>query len=215
VNGDDRVSSVLRAGGPATPPALRARLRALQAQRTERRRPAPRLALAAATALATFGAVVVIALTAGSSGVPTVAEVAAAANREATAPAPARDARHPPLLRASFGGVAYPYWKQHFGWRTTGERTDTIDGRRARTVFYQHTHHRIGYTVVSGKPLKRPAGAERLVVDGVEMYRYRDGRNTVVTFERNGHTCVLAGFVHFQTTLPKLASWNGRGAIAF
>jgi hypothetical protein len=215
VNGDDRVSSVLRAGGPATPPALRARLRALQAQRTERRRPAPRLAVAAATALAAFGAVVVIALTAGSSGVPTVAEVAAAANRQATAPAPGRDARHPPLLRASFGGVAYPYWKQHFGWRTTGERTDTIDGRRARTVFYQHTHHRIGYTVVSGKPLKRPAGAERLVVDGVEMYRYRDGRNTVVTFERNGHTCVLAGFVHFQTTLPKLASWNGRGAIAF
>jgi hypothetical protein len=215
VNRDERVSSVLRAGGPATPPALRARLRALQAPRAERSRPAPRFAVAAATALAAFGAVLAIALTSGSPTVPSVGDVAAAATRPATAPAPARDARHPPLLRASFAGVAYPYWKQHFGWRTTGVRTDTIDGRRARTVFYQHTHHRIGYTVVSGKPLKRPAGAERLVVDGVAMYRYRDGRNTVVSFVRNRHTCVLAGYVHFQTTLPKLASWNGRGGIAF
>jgi hypothetical protein len=215
MNRDDRVSSVLRAGGPATPPALRARLDALRAPRREQPRPFPRIAVAAATALAAFGAVLVIALTTGSPGVPTVGEVAVAADRAATAPAPARDAKHPPLLRASFEGVAYPYWKQHFGWRTTGARTDTIDGRRARTVFYQHTHHRIGYTVVSGKPLKPPAGAERLVFDGVVMYRYRDGRNTVVSFVRNGHTCVLAGFVHFQTTLPKLASWNGRGAIAF
>ncbi len=214
MNGDDRVSSVLRAGGPATPPALRARVRALQ-ERPQERRPAPRLAIAAATTLAAFGAVLVIALTAGSPTVPTVGDVATAATRAATAPAPARDARRPPLLRASFAGVTYPYWKQHFGWRATGARTDTIDGRPAKTVFYRHTHHRIGYTVVSGRPLKRPAGAERLVVDGVAMYRYRDGRNTVVSFERNGHTCVLAGYVHFATTLPKLASWNGRGAIAF
>jgi hypothetical protein len=214
VNGHERVSSVLNAGGPATPPALRARLQALQEPREPRRR-APRLALAGATALAAFGAVLAIALNAGSPAVPTVADASAAATRAATAPAPARDAKHPPLLRASFAGVTYPYWKQHFGWRATGARTDTIDGRRARTVFYQHTHHRIGYTVVSGTPLKRPAGAERLVVDGVEMYRYRDGRNTVVSFVRNGHTCVLAGDVHFATTLPKLASWSGRGAIAF
>jgi hypothetical protein len=214
VSRPDRVSSVLRAGGPATPPALRARLDALHAPRAPQPR-APRLAIAAATALATFGAVLAIALNTGSPAVPTVSDVSAAATRAATAPAPARDAEHPPLLRASFAGVVYPYWKQHFGWRTTGARTDTINGRAARTVFYQHTHHRIGYTVVSGRPLKRPAGAERLVVDGVAMYRYRDGRNTVVSFERNGHTCVLAGYVHFATTLPKLASWNGRGAVAF
>ena len=44
---------------------------------------------------------------------------------------------------------------------------------------------------------------------------YRDGRNTVVAFVRNGHTCVLAGYVHFASTLPKLASWNGDGVIPF
>jgi hypothetical protein len=208
------VHRVLSGGGPATPPALRARLHALQAPRPPSRR-VLRLAIAGATALAAFGAALVIALNAGSPAVPTVAGAAAAATRPATAPAPARDSENPPLLRASFAGVTYPYWKQHFGWRTTGERTDSIEGRTARTVFYQHTHHRIGYTVVSGKPLKRPAGAERLVVNGVEMYRYRDGRDTVVTFERNGHTCVLAGYVHHADTLPKLASWNGRGAVEF
>ena len=71
-------------------------------------------------------------------------------------------------------------WTARFGWRAAGQRTDSLDGRATRTVFYRHTHHRIGYTVISGKPLKRPAGAQRLVVNGVEMYRYRDGRNTVV-----------------------------------
>jgi hypothetical protein len=59
------------------------------------------------------------------------------------------------------------------------------------------------------------AGSQRLVVDGVEMYRYRNGRNTVVAFVRNGHTCVLAGYVHFASALPKLASWDGEGAIPF
>jgi hypothetical protein len=213
MNSDDQsIHRLLIAGGPATPPALRARLRALEARRAPRSY-APRFALAAATALAAL--VAVVALHTGSTAGPTVADAAALAMRPATAPAPERDPARSPLLRASFAGVTYPYWKQHFGWRTTGARTDTIGGRTTRTVFYQHTHHRIAYTVVSGKPLKPPAGAQRLVVDGVAIYRYRDGMDTVVTFERNGRTCVLAGQVHFATTLPKLASWNGRGAIAF
>ncbi|MEN3280835.1 MAG: hypothetical protein V7607_1975 [Solirubrobacteraceae bacterium] len=47
------------------------------------------------------------------------------------------------------------------------------------------------------------------------MYRYCDGRNTVVAFVRDGHTCVLAGYVHVASTLAKLASWDGEGAIPF
>ena len=31
-----------------------------------------------------------------------------------------------------------------------------VGGRATRTVFYRHTHHRIGYTVISGEPLKPP-----------------------------------------------------------
>ncbi len=215
MNGPERVHRLLSSGGPATPPAVRVGLQRVRAPSPPRRSHASRVALAGATALVAFAIVLALSINGGAPTVPTVGDAAAPSARAATAPAPARDSRHPALLRASFAGVTYPYWKQHFGWRTSGERTDTIDGRTARTVFYRHTHHRIGYTVVSGEPLKRPAGAERLVVDGVEMYRYRDGRNTVVTFKRNGRTCVLAGYVHFATTLPKLASWNGRGAIEF
>jgi hypothetical protein len=217
MNGHERVQRALGAGGPATPPAVRAALAALRAPRAGRepRRRAPRLALAGATALAAFGAALAIALNAGSPGVPTVADAATLATRAATAPSPARDAAHPTLTRASFAGVTYPYWKDEFGWRVAGQRSDSIDGRTAHTVFYRHTHHRIGYTVISGAPLPRPADAERLVVGGVELFRYRDGRNTVVTFRRNGHTCVLAGYVHFASTLPKLASWQGDGAVVF
>jgi hypothetical protein len=208
------VHRLLNGGGPATPPTLQASLRALRAPAASRRRPS-RLVVAGAVAVTTLAAVLAVALNAGSPSGPTIAEAATLATRAATAPSPSRDAAHPALTRASFAGVTYPYWKDRFGWRTAGERTDSIDGRATRTVFYRHTHHRIGYTVISGKPLERPAGAQRLVVNGVEMYRYRDGRNTVVAFVRNGHTCVLAGYVHFASTLPKLASWNGEGAIRF
>jgi len=209
-----RVHDLLSGGGPATPPTLHAGLRELRPPAAPRRQP-PRLVLAGATALATLAAVLALALTAGSPGAPTIAKAATLATRAATAPSPARDAAHPTLTRTSFAGIAYPYWTGRFGWRAAGQRTDSLDGRATRTVFYRHTHHRIGYTVISGKPLKRPAGAQRLVVNGVEMYRYRDGRKTVVTFERNGHTCVLAGYVHFASTLPKLAAWTGDGAIRF
>jgi hypothetical protein len=204
----------LLTGGPVTPPTVQASLRALRAPAAPRGAPG-RLVLAGATALVTLAAVLVLAVTAGSPGAPTIAEAATLATRTATAPSPARDTAHPTLTRASFAGVTYPYWTGRFGWRAAGQRTDSLDGRATRTVFYRHTHHRVGYTVISGKPLKRPAGAQRLVVKGVEMYRYRDGRNTVVAFVRNGHTCVLAGHVHFASTLPKLASWDGDGAIPF
>lgn len=208
------VHRLLNGGGPATPPTLQASLRALRAPAASRRRPS-RLVVAGAVAVMTMAAVLAVALTAGSPSSPTIAEAATLATRAATTPSPSRDAARPALTRASFAGVTYPYWKDKFGWRTAGERTDSIDGRATRTVFYRHTHHRIGYTVISGKPLERPAGAQRLVVNGVAMYRYRDGRSTVVAFVRNGHTCVLAGYVHFASTLPKLASWNGEGAIRF
>jgi hypothetical protein len=36
-----------------------------------------------------------------------------------------------------------------------------------------------------------------------------------VTFRRDGRTCVLAGIVHFRSTLLKLASWKGEGAVTF
>jgi hypothetical protein len=215
--GHERVHRLLSTAGPATPPALRQRL-AEQASRasTSRRYSRPRVALAGAVAAVAFAVVIALTLVTGLGTHPTIAEAAHPSALAATAPAPAQDARRPTLLRASFAGVDYPDWNQQFGWRTTGRRHDSLEGgRTAETVFYQHTHHRIGYTVVSGKPLKAPGHAQRFMVNGLQMLAYKDGRRDVVTFERNGRTCVLAGVVHRRSTLVKLASWQADGAIAF
>jgi len=214
--GHERVHRLLSSAGPATPTALRLRLDD-QARRAaqSRRRGRPRVALAGAVAAIGAAAVLALAVVSGIGNGPTIAEAARPSTLAATAPAPAQDLRRPTLLRASFGGVTYPDWNRQFGWRATGRREDSIDGRTAETVFYQHTHHRIGYTVVSGEPLKRPGHAERHLVNGLVMLAYKDGRRDVVTFERNGRTCILAGVVHQRATLIKLAAWKAEGAIAF
>jgi hypothetical protein len=210
----ERVHRLLSTAGPATPPGLRERIAAPTARPERRSR--PRVALAGAVATVAAAVVLAVALVAELGSHPTIAEAARPSALAATAPAPAQDARRPTLLRAAFAGVTYPDWNRQFGWRTTGRRHDSLEGgRSAETVFYQHTHHRIGYTVVSGKPLKPPGHAQRFVVNGLQMLAYKDGRRDVVTFERNGRTCVLAGVVHRRSTLVKLASWKADGAIVF
>ena len=210
----ERVHRLLSTAGPATPLALRERLATRSARPARGSR--PRVALAGAVAAIAAATVLALTLVAHLGNHPTIAEAARPAALAATAPAPAQDARRSTLLRASFAGVAYPDWNHEFGWRTTGRRHDSLEGgRTAETVFYQHTHHRIGYTVVSGKPLEPPGHAQRFVVNGLQMLAYKDGRRDVVTFERNGRTCVLAGVVHRRSTLVKLASWKADGAIAF
>ena len=36
----------------------------------------------------------------------------------------------------SVGDVYFPNWTARFGWSATGERTDTLNGRTAVTVYY-------------------------------------------------------------------------------
>lgn len=60
-----------------------------------------------------------------------------------------------------------------------------------------------------------PDDADRYVVNGLDLRASSDGPRDVVVFERGGRTCVLAGEVHRRSTLLKLASWRGDGAIAF
>jgi hypothetical protein len=212
--GQVRVQRLLSSGGPATPASLRARL-AAQPARSTRSAPRRGLRVALASGVAAVSVATVLALSlAGQTG-PTLADAARPAAQPATAPAPAPDSSRSGLLRASFAGVSYPDWKRQFGWRATGRRHDTLDGRSAETVFYQHTHHRIGYTVVSGEPLAPPGRAERLVINGLEIRAYMDGPRDVITFRRDGRTCVLAGKVHRRATLLKLAAWKADGAIAF
>jgi hypothetical protein len=171
------------------------------------------MAFAAATALALLILLPLIALM--RSGEDAAIELSRLADRPAEQAAPAIDMGDRALLDREFAGVTFPNWGAEFGWARDGVRSDRVDGRATDTVFYFHTHHRIAYTVVDGKPLDPPDDASRVTVDGVELHRFRDGPLDVVMFVRGGHTCVLSGDVHDPDTLLKLASWRAGGDVRF
>jgi hypothetical protein len=156
---------------------------------------------------------VAIVLAPGDRGATTIASMAAVSVQppELPAPPPAGDAK----LRRSFAGVTFPDWESAHGWRAVGARRDGVDGRATDTVYYHHTHHQIGYTVLSGAPVDLPWRGRRVERDGVAVQLYRDGPRTVAVFERSGRTCVLAGVVHREETLVKLATWRADGALRF
>ena len=127
--------------------------------------------------------------------------------RPATAPAPAQDPQDPTALAADVEGVAFPYWEDRFGWRSTGARTDSVDGRTVRTVFYARGHQWIGYAIASGSAPRVSGGIAR--TRGGTVYRFlaEDG-SRVVTWRRGGHLCVVSGHGVSDATLMALASWD-------
>jgi hypothetical protein len=193
-----RVARVLR---PAAPPQAHAPLLMVSW----------RPWLAGATMLAAILALLVGLMPHGDPS--TVGRAAERATLPATGPAPAKEGA---VLRAGVDGVRFPDWESEFGWRETGMRRDVLDGRATETVFYEHMGHRIAYTIVSGEPLPRPAGARVVRRDGLEIAVYHDprhGGHDIAVFERGGRTCVLAGHVEELSTLLKLVAWRGGGAV--
>jgi hypothetical protein len=217
---------VIRAlqSGPRAPDRLHRRIEQMHAEAARRPSPMPALrtrglprswlrpaALAAGVA-AVLAVALVVGLDPGGSRVVQAAELSL---RPSTEPAPHTDRERPALLERSFAGVTFPDWSREFEWRTVGARSDELDGRETVTVYYRHTHHRIGYTVIAGQPVEPPDDAVTLNAGGLELRRFRHGRQDVVTFVRNGRTCVLSGDVHDPDTLVKLAAWNGDGSVTF
>jgi hypothetical protein len=126
----------------------------------------------------------------GGTGAPSVRDVAGVALRPPTAPAPAARPGGE-LLRAHAGPIAFPTWRR-VGWRAVGTRTDTVGGHALRTVFYADgAGRRIGYAIadaqlpVSGGQVVTRRGAQLRVLDR--------GATAIVTWRRDGRTCVLAG----------------------
>jgi len=164
--------------------------RGARAPRRAARRSRPRLAglLAAAGAVAVVLALVLT--IGGGASSPSVRDVAAVALRPAAAPAPAAQPGGE-LLRAHAGPIAFPTWTR-VGWRAVGARTDTVGGHELRTVFYADAAgRRIGYAIadtqlpVSGGQVVTRRGARLRVLDR--------GATAVVTWRRDGRTCILAG----------------------
>ena len=183
----------------ARTPAARRDARARRASR--RRFPRPR-ALAFGGTAAALAATAAVLFTAGASG-PSVAEAAQAALAPPRMPAPAVRADER-TLDASVDGVAYPYWADATGWRAVGSRTDAVEGRAIRTVIYQDARgRRIGYAIAAGAPLSGVRGTTR----GHFTVVRADG-TAVVTWLRDGHTCILAARGVDARVLLKLAAWN-------
>ena len=129
--------------------------------------------------------------------------------RAATAPAPRESSGNATQLAAAVDGVSFPYWRDHFGWRSTGARTDRIGGRTVTTVFYADGQgRRIGYAIVAGVQPHPPSGGVPSVRGGTVYRVLAVNGAAAVVWLRDGHLCVVSGRGVDSATLLRLASWG-------
>jgi hypothetical protein len=189
------------------PGRLRARIEAQRptAKTRVRRRGAYIGGLAGAVAAVALALVLV--LPGGTPAAPSVAQAAGLAVLGPTHAPPGPNPTNPTgKLAKDVQEVYFPNW-QRFGWRADGQRTDRPQGRVAVTVYYRRDGHRLAYTIVGVPALRQPA-ATVTHMNGTELRTLRlDGR-LVVTWRRNGHTCVLSGVGVSPRVLQELAAWR-------
>ena len=198
----------------SAPLALRSRVEAMQRGEVKAR-PRRRLSFGRwlpAAGLAAAAAIAVVVVLVG--GAPSTSDMLAAAVRPPTGVV-SLDPTQPALLRDRVEQVRFPNFEGKFGWEATGVRTDEIGGRTAKTVFYRNEGRRLAYTVVDGPALDWPGGAAKTPYDGVDMRTFNSGDRTVVTWRRQGQTCILSATNVRASELRTLAAWKGKGAVAF
>jgi hypothetical protein len=135
--------------------------------------------------------------------------------RPATAGAPAENPHNGTELAVAVDGVPFPYWDERFGWRSTGSRTDRVDGREITTVFYaDRIGQRVGYAIVAGAPAPAVDGGAVRWRGGIAYRLAHAGGREVVSWQRDGHLCVVAGRGVSSATLLALASWQGHDTLS-
>jgi hypothetical protein len=192
------------------------------AGRAPRRRPLSVAGFLGAGVVAAAVVVVVAFATifSGGAGTPTpgLRQAAAPTLRAATLPAPPESSTDHAQLAAAVDDVPFPYWEDRFGWRSTGTRSDLIDGRMVTTVFYADAAgRRIGYAILAGSPAPRidaAAGGVTIWRGGVPYRLLTVNGVAAVTWLRDGHLCVVSGRGVSSATLLRLASWSDRDATA-
>lgn len=160
-------------------------------------------ALGATVAVAV--ALLVLLLPGGSPGAPSVSQAAALATRGAVLPAPAEQGVR---LNQDVGETYFPNWRTSFGWSASGRRVDRLNGRPAFTVYYTNAaNQHVAYTILASPPLHwTHAPVNR--VDGIAVQSFVQNGRTVVTWRRNGHTCVLSASGVSAAKLAELAAWE-------
>ena len=218
-----RVARLLSSAGPVTPPALRARLDALEhrAGKTRDAEPARRLltdrrravAVSALSGCVAIAAAVVLATGALSPGSLQATRVAEVWTSPATSDMVQANPTDPGELAVSFHRTAFPAYRDSEGWHAVGSRSDRIDGKAIFTVFYATGTRRAAYTVVAGTRVSVPSTAEHLVAGGLSLAEFRAGNRWIIVFRDHGNTCVLtAAAPREKTWLVKLAVWHVNGS---
>jgi hypothetical protein len=169
----------------------------------------------AGTALAAIAAALVLAFTGGAGTGPSLSEASALALRAPNMPAPAEKATDRSHLNAAVDGISFPYWKGHFGWRTSGAREDSLYGRKIRTVYYTNPAGlRIGYAIVAGRPAPG-IGTGTVHWRNGTAYKLTSRHGApVVTWLRDGHLCIVSGRGVPGRTLLALAGWDDRKTVS-
>jgi hypothetical protein len=174
----------------------------------------PRLASAGAIAAVVVALAIVIGLSGGSSTL-SVRDASAPTLRHATTGPPAESSSNRRELMAAVDGVSFPYWDAHFGWRSTGSRTDRVDGRAITTIFYANRRgQRVGYSIVAGTSPAQMSGGIVSMRDGTPYRLLTVNGTAVVSWLRSGHLCVVSGRGVDGATLLRLASWDEHRPVA-
>jgi hypothetical protein len=188
------------------------RLRA-QVERERHRRRAPshrgvRYGLVLAGSVAAVVVVLALALPAGTPGAPSISEAAALAQRGPEAPGPGPDPRFPGTrLTQTVQDVYFPNWAARLGWHAVGERRDRLGGRVAVTVYYAKGDRQVAYTILGKPVLPAPRAAIRQL-GGFELRTFIARGRTIVTWRREGHTCVISASGVSDRVLQRLAAWR-------
>lgn len=198
------------------PSSLQARV--ALAQPPARRAGPSRLAAALGTAVVGVGAAAVVAVVVvlgGGTAAPTVAQAAVLTSR-----LPQMGVAEPAVDQGTLSGVravglTYPYWEDHFGYTARGVRRDTLGGRRVTTVFYSRGTSQVAYEIVSGPPLQPGGQVSSTELQGVQLSLMGTPSGQVVSWLRDGHTCILTGSGTSVSTLQNLAAWRQGGRIPY
>lgn len=191
----------------SAPDALKARI---GAGRRGRRRAVPRRARVGAAFAGAFAAIAIalaVILPAGAPLAPSVSQAASLATLGPASGVPAPEANAYAQLAAGVGDLYFPDWGAQLGWHAVGQRTDTINGRTATTVFYRWRGRQVAYTIVGSPALRVPA-APHVTINGTELRTLHLGGRLVVTWRRDDHTCVLSGAGVPAAELQRLAAWR-------
>jgi hypothetical protein len=201
------LSAIREAAGERAPTALRARLEL--ARHPDPRWRMPRFMTAtvatAAVAVAAFAAALALTI-GGATGAPTAAAAAGLGARAPVAVAGATPNDHGIVPGVSAAGISFPDWGPRFGFEAVGVRRDNLGERLATTVFYARGDQQIAYTIMSGPPLSAGAAVHQSVWNGIRISSFLTHGRVVVTWLRDGHTCVLSGPDTPAALLARLAS---------